>query len=149
MRELKCIRCKLLSWSNIKFGQLIYKEMCSSKRGELTIRSWELKGWRLIFKQSCLMWSNYSLLFRKMGIEKPHIKHPEMRFEKRMILKHYTTLPSYLAFMWKMQQFQDCRLKSFKRGILTEFSWFFSTKRGLYWFVLLTSEPNWRINYHY
>ena len=35
---------QLLSWPNTKFLRLIYKEMCNSYRGELTIRSWELKG---------------------------------------------------------------------------------------------------------
>ena len=37
-------RGQLLSWPNTKFLWLIYKEMCNSYRGELTIRSWELKG---------------------------------------------------------------------------------------------------------
>ena len=37
----------MLSRSNTKFLEVIYKEMCSSKRGELTIRSWELKDWPL------------------------------------------------------------------------------------------------------
>ena len=32
-----------LSWFNAKFSLLIYKEMSISQRGELTIRSWELK----------------------------------------------------------------------------------------------------------
>ena len=44
MRILKLINYKLLSWSFTKFSQLIYKELCSSKSGELTIRPWELKG---------------------------------------------------------------------------------------------------------
>ena len=44
MRILKYIRYKLLSWSYTIFWQLIYKKMCSSKRGELTIRSLEWKG---------------------------------------------------------------------------------------------------------
>ena len=29
---------KILSWSNIKFFELIYKEMCSNKKGELRIK---------------------------------------------------------------------------------------------------------------
>ena len=40
---------KFLSWSNSKFSSLIYKEMCSSWRGELTIRSWELKSRGILF----------------------------------------------------------------------------------------------------
>ena len=36
---LKCVGKKLLSWSNTKFLQLTYKEMCSHKGVELTIRS--------------------------------------------------------------------------------------------------------------
>ena len=44
MRILKLIRWKLLSWSNIKFSQQIYKEMCNCQRGEFTLTSWELKG---------------------------------------------------------------------------------------------------------
>ena len=44
MRKLKLIRKKLLSWSNSKFSYFIFKEMCRILRGELTIRSWELKG---------------------------------------------------------------------------------------------------------
>ena len=42
MRIFKLI-WKFLSWSNTKFLSLIYTELCSNKRTELTIRSWELK----------------------------------------------------------------------------------------------------------
>ena len=45
MRILKLIRYKLLPGSHTKFLQKIYKEMSSSQRGELTIRSWELKAY--------------------------------------------------------------------------------------------------------
>ena len=38
------IRYKILSWLNTKFSQPIYKEICSSWWGDLTVRSWELKG---------------------------------------------------------------------------------------------------------
>lgn len=34
----------MLSQSNKKLSWLIYKEMFSSQKGEITIRSWELKG---------------------------------------------------------------------------------------------------------
>ena len=46
MRILKLIRQRLLSFSNTKFSQLIYKEMCCSWREELnvTIRSCKLKA---------------------------------------------------------------------------------------------------------
>ena len=46
MKILRLIR-KKLSWSNTKLSELIYmyREICTSYRGELTIRSWELKGW--------------------------------------------------------------------------------------------------------
>ena len=47
VRLFKLIRNKVLSWLNTKFLQPIYKEMCSIKRRELTIRSWVLKGWLL------------------------------------------------------------------------------------------------------
>ena len=36
MRILKLTKWKLLSWSNVKFLLFIHKDMCSSKRGELT-----------------------------------------------------------------------------------------------------------------
>ena len=45
IRILKLITHKLLSWSNTKFSQIFYKGMCSNYREELTITSWELKGW--------------------------------------------------------------------------------------------------------
>ena len=45
IRILKLITHKLLSWSNTKFSQIFYKGMCSSYMEELTITSWELKGW--------------------------------------------------------------------------------------------------------
>ena len=34
-----------LSWFSTKFLQLSYEEMCSRKKGELEIRSWESKGY--------------------------------------------------------------------------------------------------------
>ena len=40
----KLIRQKMSSCSNRKYSQLINKVMCSSKKGELTIKSWEFKG---------------------------------------------------------------------------------------------------------
>ena len=36
MRILKLTKWKLLSWSNVKFLLFIHKDMCSSKRGEVT-----------------------------------------------------------------------------------------------------------------
>ena len=42
VRLLKLIGYKILSWLNTKFSQPVYKEMCSSKRTELSIRSWEI-----------------------------------------------------------------------------------------------------------
>ena len=44
IRVLKTYQVEVVSWSNIKFLWLSYKEMCSSQRGELTIRFWEFKG---------------------------------------------------------------------------------------------------------
>ena len=44
MRVLKTYQVEVVSWSNIKFLWLSYKEMCSSQRGELAIRFWEFKG---------------------------------------------------------------------------------------------------------
>ena len=44
IRVLKTYHVEVVSWSNIKFLWLSYKEMCSSQRGELTIRFWEFKG---------------------------------------------------------------------------------------------------------
>ena len=44
IRVLNPYQVEVVSWSNIKFLWLSYKEMCSSQRGELTIRFWEFKG---------------------------------------------------------------------------------------------------------
>ena len=42
IRLLKLISYRILSCMNTKFSSLVYKEMCSSKRRELSIRSWEI-----------------------------------------------------------------------------------------------------------
>ena len=44
IRVLNPYQVEVVSWTNIKFLWLSYKEMCSSQRGELTIRFWEFKG---------------------------------------------------------------------------------------------------------
>ena len=54
----------MFPWSKTKFSELIYKEMCSSWKGELTIRSWECKGWRGIPVTWCVL----SLLGRKFPV---------------------------------------------------------------------------------
>ena len=52
----------------------------------------------LISKQISLTRSNYSLLFDEMGIEKPKIKHPEIRFV-RALSGGFIILSSYFAFI--------------------------------------------------
>jgi len=64
---------------------------------------------RLIFKQSYLTWSDYSLIFNEMGTEKPQIrKTPNTLCKQLMIGRQRCTIPlSYIAFLWTIQQFQD------------------------------------------
>ena len=64
---------------------------------------------RLIFKQSYLTWSVYSLIFNEMGTEKPRIRKPRNTLcEQLKIRRRRSTIPlSYIAFMWTMQQFSS------------------------------------------
>ena len=74
VRILKLIRYKLLPWSPTKFLQQIYKEMCSSKRGELTIRSWELKVYfqALMFCLTALFQAQLSIILSTAGYVKSY-----------------------------------------------------------------------------
>ena len=47
---------KLLSSSDTKFSSLTYKEMCSSQRGELTIKSSELRGLSKLLGRDFFLW---------------------------------------------------------------------------------------------
>ena len=47
---------KLLSSSDTKFSSLTYKEMCSSQKGELTIRSSELRGLSKLLGRDFFLW---------------------------------------------------------------------------------------------
>ena len=66
VRILRVIR-SLLSWPNTKFSWLIYKELCSSLRGEITLRPWDLKGrtkiWYMLTRNlSCMLLTNLSMV---------------------------------------------------------------------------------------
>lgn len=66
VRIFRVIR-SLLSWPNTKFSWLIYKELCSSLREEITLRPWDLKGrtkiWYMLTRNlSCTLLTNLSMV---------------------------------------------------------------------------------------
>ena len=60
-----------------------------------------LFGSRLIFQQSYLTWSHYSLIFNEMGAEKPRIRIPRNTLCKQLMIgrRRCTILPGKAVFV--------------------------------------------------
>ena len=72
-----------------------------------------------------LPWSYYIFVFNEVGTEKPRTRKPRNTLCKQLIIKRRrsTILPSYIAFMWTIEQFQDFQIwlnrsESFPQKIL-------------------------------
>ena len=74
-----------------------------------------LFGLRLMFKQSYFAWSDFVLNFTEMATEKPRIRKPRNLLCKQLTMSglRSTIRPFFFAFMWTIEQFQDCRRPSF------------------------------------
>ena len=91
----------MLPWSNTKFSELIYKEICDSQRGELTIWSW-----RVTKEQVCVDTSSISRWLRNISFAKQKSNKRSAKKYKKGIKMSTMDEQEWCYTQWQIMKLQ-------------------------------------------